>query len=264
MNHLKKIIGLLLVRNEERFVEQVVRNVIDFCDHLFLVDHQSADETVPILRRLHEEYPGKTSLHQIQHSSESHELLQPFVGSETWVFGVDGDELYDPALLRTFRSHLLSGKFDDEWMILGNVLHVDKLDEEHHTASGYLAPPCRSITKLYNFAAIDSWNGKTVERLHGGTPHFRPGFHIQKKRFLQDEYGWENAPLRCLHLCFLSRSSKNPSQQRQNIMEINAARGMGFFKRIARTLLCMPEPASWKQQYYQRGRRHTVDAAPFF
>lgn len=261
---LKKIIGILLVRNEERFVEQAVRNVIDFCDHLLLVDHQSLDETVSILEQLQKEYQGKVSLHPIQHSSESHELLQPFVASDTWIFGVDGDELYDPARLAIFRKRILGGEFDEEWMVLGNVLHTDELDEVKRCAFGYLAPPSRSITKLYNFAAIDEWKGNTVERLHGGQPQFRPGFHEQKKRLLQHEYSWEQSPLRCLHLCFLRRSSVELSEQRRNIMEINAGRGIGFFKRIARALFHLPEPASWKQEHYQRGERQTVNASPFF
>ena len=260
----KRIIGILLVRNEERFVEQAVRNVIDFCDPLLLVDHQSSDQTVSILQPLRDVYPEKVSLHQIQYPAQSHELLQPFVGSDTWVFGVDGDELYDPERLASFRKKILAGEFDLEWMVLGNVLHVDQLDEEHHKASGYLAPPSRSITKLYDFAAIDAWKGNTVERLHGGRPEFRPGFHEQKKRLLHHEYSWEQSPLRCLHLCFLQRSSVELSEQRRNIMEISARRGMGFFKRIARALFHVPEPASWKQQHYQRGERQTVDASLFF
>ena len=261
---LKKIIGILLVRNEERFVEQAARNVIDFCDHLLLVDHQSSDQTVSILRHLQEMYPEKISLHQIQHPAESHELLQPFVGSDTWIFGVDGDELYDPERLASFRKRILAGEFNQEWMILGNVLHVEELDEQASLATGYLGPPSRSITKLYNFAAITAWRGKKLERLHGGRPQFRAGFHEQKKRLLQHEYSWEQSPLRCLHLCFLQRSSVELSEQRRNIMEISASRGMGFFKRIARALFHVTEPVSWKQQHYQRGERHAIDAAPFF
>lgn len=308
---MKKIIGIFLVQNEERFIEQAVLNVLDFCDHLILVDHQSLDQTLSILQRLGDLYPEKISLHQIQNSKESHQLLQPFVGTDTWVFGIDGDELYDPKGLISFRYRILSGEFNEEWMVLGNVLHVDALfenstaeahsavapilassnvndtlsrcmkeaqgtapstanlerglrNQQFHFASGYFSPPSRSITKLYNFAAITAWNGKTVERLHGGDPQFRTGFHEQKKRLLQYEYSWEESPLRCLHLCFLKRSSVELAEQRQNIMEINAGRRMGFFKRIARALFRLPEPASWKEQHYQRGERYVIDATPFF
>ena len=264
MNFSKKIIGILLVRNEECFVEQAVCNVLDFCDQLFLVDHESSDRTVSILQRLQHSYPEKISLHQIQHPSESQDLLQPFIGTPIWIFGVDGDELYDPERLVGFRKRILAGEFDQEWMVLGNVLHVDELDKAACRVSGYLAPPSRSITKLYNFAAIEAWPGKTLERLHGGQPQFRPGFHEQKKRLLQHEYSWEESPLRCLHLCFLKRSSVESSAQRRNIMEIHAGRGLGFLKKIARALFCLPQSVSWKQRHYQRGERQTVDAIPFF
>lgn len=304
----QKIIGIILVQNEERFVEQAVRNVLCFCDQILLVDHQSSDRTVSILQQQQHAYPEKISFHRIQHPSESQKLLQPFIGTPTWIFGVDGDELYDPERLAIFRKRLLAGEFDDYWMLLGNVLHVDDLTENStadmhcsvapvlasssindalsrcapealgttlpaaslqkglnsQKASGYLAPPSRSITKLYNFAAIEAWEGKTQERLHGGQPQFRPGFDEQKKRLLQYEYSWEESPLRCLHLCFLKRSSVEPSTQRRNIMEIDAGRGLGFLKRIARQLLRLRQPASWKQQHYQRGERHTIEAGPFF
>lgn len=261
---MKKIIGIFLVQNEERFVEQAVLNVLGFCDQVLLVNHHSSDRTASILQKLQQSYPEKISFHEIRHPSESQKLLKPWIGTKTWVFGVDGDELYDPERLAIFRERLLRGEFDGEWMVLGNVLHVDALDEIAYQASGYLAPPSRSITKLYNFAAIDAWNGKTQERLHGGQPQFRPGFHEQKKRLLQHEYSWEESPLRCVHLCFLKRSSVELSTQRRNIMEIEAGRGLGFLKRIARALFGLPQATSWKQEHYQRGERETLNVASFF
>lgn len=270
----QKIIGIVLVRNEERFLEQVVRNILNFCDQLLLVDHHSSDGTLSIFQHLHQEHPAKISLHQIESPSESQKLLEPWIGTKTWVFGVDGDELYDPERLIHFRKEILAGKFDQEWMVLGNVLHVDHLFEEGNEflkedgnfqkASGYLAPPSRSITKLYNFAAIEAWPGKTLERLHGGEPRFKPGFHAQKKRLLQYEYSWEESPLRCLHLCFLKRSHVELATDRQNIMEIDAGRGIGYWKKIIRVLLGRPKPASWKQQHYQRGGRCTHETTAFF
>ena len=217
-----QIIGIVLVRNEECFVEQAIQNILLFCDRLLLVDHESSDGTLAILRSFEQEHSEKISLHQIHHPRESHELLKPFVGSSTWIFGVDGDELYDPERLSLFRERLLSGEFDQDWMILGNVLHVEVLDKK--TAAGYLAPPSRSITKLYNFAGIESWEGETIERLHGGAPCFRPGFHEQKKRKLFETETWEEASLRCLHLCFISRSHSVSTTMRKNIMEIYCAR----------------------------------------
>ena len=261
---LKKIIGIFLVRNEDRFIKQAINNVITFCDEILLVDHTSTDGTLEILRCAQEQHPKKISLYQIAYPRDTHDLLKKYAGTATWIFGVDGDEIYDPERLIIFRQRLLSGEFDDVWMILGNVLHVDQFEEEQKSASGYLAPPSRSITKLYNFSAIDTWEGNTIERLHGGTPHFRSGFDAQKKRLLQNEYLWNEAPLRCLHLCFLPRSSKDQSLQRKNIMELYTADTLALLRKGMRYLLGLPQPASWKQEHYRRGEKHTVDTRPFF
>ncbi|MFI0348479.1 MAG: glycosyltransferase family 2 protein [Chthoniobacterales bacterium] len=263
-----KIIGIVLVRNEDRFIEQVVKNITEFCDHVFLVDHASSDNTVSILQRLESQYPGKFSLHQITDPRESQEFLKPFIGTKTWVFGVDGDELYDPEGLTLFRKHLMAGLFDDYWMILGNVIHCNQLNLAAGTASGYATPPSRSITKLYNFSAIVSWDGETPERLHGGTLQFRSGFHEQKKRSLQHEYSWDNALLRCLHLCFIPRSSSESSAMRQNIMETLAG---GTIRRLCRRtkiflqkIFHQPIASTWKQKHYARGDSLCVNAKPFF
>ena len=263
-----KIVGIILVRNEDRFVEQVVKNVTGFCDHILLVDHDSSDNTVSILQRLQRQYPEKFSLHRITAPRESQELLKPLIGTKTWVFAIDGDELYDPVRLVTFRQRLMAGQFDDYWMIVGNALHCDQLDLAAGTASGYATPPSRSITKLYNFSAITAWDGNTPERLHGGTPHFRNGFYEQKKRLLQHEYSWADAPLRCLHLCFIPRSSKNSSAIRQNIME-TLGRGKIYrcYQQVEvflRNIFQQPERSPWKQKHYARGERQRVDAKPFF
>lgn len=256
-----QIIGIFLIRNEDRFIEQAIQNVLDFCDQLLLVDHGSKDKTLFILNDLHKRHPKKIKIYQIKHPRESHDLLKKFVGTSTWVFGIDGDEIYDLERLQTFRTRLLAGDFEDSWMLLGNVLHVDKI--EYTTVSGYLAPPSRSITKLYNFAAIDSWDGNTLERLHGGHPQFREGFHEQKKRQLQHEYSWENAPLRCLHLCFLSRSSLQKTLLRKNIMETY---GVNLLSSLFKRLISFfsSSKSSWKQKHYRRGARYTFDAKSFF
>jgi glycosyltransferase involved in cell wall biosynthesis len=264
--HQPQIIGIVLVRNEESYVEQAILNILSFCDRLLLVDHESLDGTLPILLSLQSKHPEKISVHSIHHPRESHELIKPYVGTETWIFGVDGDEIYDPEGLLHFRKRLLSGEFDTEWMLVGNVLHVEELDPR--TATGYMAPPSRSITKLYNFSAIESWDGNTGERLHGGEPHFRSGFHDQKKRKLFEESRWEEASLRCLHLCFIPRSPHIGATVRKNIVETY---GGGITTIIKNQLITMirgflgtSEHSSWKQKHYARGQRVSVRSSPFF
>ena len=263
---MKKILGIVLVRNEDRFVRQAVRNVWEFCDRILLVDHRSEDATAGILREFAAEPSGKASFHAIAHPRESHALLKPFVGTDTWVFGVDGDEIYDPRGLQAFRPRLLAGEFDSHWMILGNVLHCDRFGVWNSTASGFPSPPSRSITKLYNFAAIDSWDGDTPERLHGGHLAFRSGFHERDKRQLQLEYSWEESPLRCLHACFVPRSSLDePGATRENLIEMFNGGWTNRIKRLALRLAGVQVMSStWKREHYARGELLTVQAKPFF
>lgn len=263
---LKQIVGIVLVRNEDRFVRQSVRNVLGFCDRILLVDNESTDGTPTILRELAASNPQKISFHAIRHPRESHDLLKRYAGTPTWVFAVDGDELYDSERLQSFRVRLISEEFDNHWMILGNVHHCDHLDEEGEFAEGYSTPPGRSITKLYNFAAIRSWDGGTPERLHGGNPEFLLGYNDQMKRQLQNEYSWEESPLRCLHFCFLSRSSLDVGDGgfRENIMETYEGGWTNLLKRFLRMLRGQPTVSDWKRERYARGERSKVSTAAFF
>jgi len=151
-------------------------------------------------------------------------------------------------------------------MILGNVLHTTRLDRENLTATGHLAPPSRSITKLYNFAAIHSWGGDSVERLHGGTPVFRAGFNADAKCHLHAGHGWDDAPLRCLHLCFVGRSGRDTGEAatRENIDEIYNVGPLTRAMRWLRALRGRSTDSAWKQARYRRGSEETVDTRPFF
>lgn len=260
-----KIIGIVLVRNEDLFVGRAVENIAAFCDTILLCDHQSTDGTIRVLEDLVRRIPH-ARLHRLGHPSESQELLKPFVGTPVWVFGVDGDELYDPTRLPAFRTRLRSGEFRHNWRMKGNVLHCTELHPGHSTATGYMAPPSRSITKLYNFEAIVSWDGDTPERLHGGTIRFQPGFDDNKKQNFQESIGWEETPLRCLHTCFLPRSSQDVAGTgiRENIMETYRGGIGGLMRRFVLRLVGRHPESRWKQEHYRRGPLETVDTRPFF
>lgn len=261
------IVGIVLVRNEDLFVGRAVKNIAVFCDKIILCDHGSTDGTIEILEQLAGEIPH-AELHTLRHPSESHELLKPYMGTDTWVFGVDGDEIYDPERLREFRGRLLSGEFDRVWRMKGNVLHCTSLASDRSSAAGHMAPPSRSITKLYHFSAITSWDGDTVERLHGGTIQFRDGFDDDMKLNFQESLGWDESPLRCLHLCFLRRSSRDSEVRglavRENIMEIHRGGISGWLRRAVNRLLNRQPDSRWKLDHYRRGPVGTVDARPFF
>ncbi len=254
-----EIVGIVLVRNEDLHVERAVRNAARFCDRMILCDNGSRDGTAGILRILASELP-QASFHAFRHPRESHELVKPFCGTNTWVFGVDGDEIYDSAGLAVLRERILGGEFDRVWRMKGNVLHVTELGEGF--AQGHAAPPSRSITKLYNFSAIRAWDGNTVERLHGGRIEFAEGWNDAMKCNLQDEVPWDDSPLRCLHLCFLPRSSRDRASAgaRANIMETY---GTGL-RGLAARFLGGSSRARWKHDHYRQGPEVSVDTRPFF
>jgi len=264
----------VLVRNEDVFVEQAIRNAVTFCDRIHAVDHMSTDATWEILQQLAQEF-DTLDVRRARHSRVSHEVLEPYAGTDTWVLRIDGDELYDPERLDELRGALQAGAHQDSFRVLGNVLHAVRLDPDM-TAHGYLSPPSRPISALFNFRSVSSWTG-SLERLHSGRAAFVTGYSWDAIYSLYQDYDWETSPLRCLHVCFLQRSSQDvDGDARANLGELDAYRRspLGVAERAARRLLNRPagSPAqvamrargvSWKDAKYRRGECVAIDATPF-
>jgi hypothetical protein len=264
------IVGIVLVRNEDQFVEQAIRNIVAFCDVIHAVDHVSTDGTWEILSALEREF-DHLEARRTHHADDSHALIERYAGTDTWVFGVDGDELYDSARLAGLREELRAGAYRDVFKVASNVVNCVLLDRDGERATGYPSPPSRSITKLYNFAAIESWAGDGSERLHGGTIVFRDGYDERAVDNIGERLSWEQTPLRCLHLCFLPRSSQDPHESsreptaRPILMEsaMHDRTWRGALKRRLRGRRG-PEISAWKREKYMRGDLVTVETSPFF
>ncbi len=266
-----EVIGVVLVRNEDRFVEQAILNVAGFCDRIYAFDHVSTDRTREVLGRLARELDHLT-VRRTSDTRDSHRPLEQYVGSTAWALGVDGDELYDPAALSRMRHRLEAGVFDEAFHLKGHVLNCTQLDVEARRATGYLAPPSRPVTKLFNLGAADAWTG-CPQRLHGGDVRFRPGYDWSSLRYVSGETDWDTDPLRMLHLCFLPRSSADHEVAvRRNLSETAAfRRGMrGIPRRLRARRAIDPRMkeyraagSSWKQEWYARGPVVSVDASPF-
>jgi len=269
-----QFVGVVLVHNEDVFVEQAIRNIARFCDRIHAVDHLSTDRTLEILHRL----AGELDHVKVVRSSDagdSHRAIEAHAGTSTWVLGVDGDELYDPSALALLRAELEGGAHDDVFRLKGHVLNCNGLDQPPSVASGYLAPPSRPVTKLFNMAAVDSWTG-CLERLHDGDTAFRRGYGWDSLRYTSEGTDWESDPLRMLHTCFLRRSSEDASDTapvRRGLPETGAYRRgwRGLLHRLRRRRHIDPRikeyqraGSGWKREWYAHGPVVTVDARPFF
>jgi hypothetical protein len=204
-----EIKAVCLVKNEERYLADVIRNSLSMCDSGILLDNMSTDRTPEIAKAFPWEY------RQVEDVRNTHQHIEEFVGKPFWIFGVDGDEIYSPAGLSVLRQQLLRGTFADFWMVRGAMLHVDKLWEHKGRilARGFKGPPSPSVVNLYNFELLKNWSDPGKNTLFHGKDLAFKGKHTKDSRYMFYDHGksWEEDPLRCLHLRFIQRSSVDPS-----------------------------------------------------
>lgn len=261
-----RIVGSVLVHNEDLFVERAIRNAAGFFDRIHAFDHVSTDGTWDVLRTLAQEY-DHLEVKRTRNSGDAHASLAGYAGTRTWVLGVDGDELYDPQGLARLREALLAGEHADVFRMKAHVLNCEELDAERRTASGWLAPPSRPVTKLFYYGAVDSWP-TSPDPLQTGDPAFREGYGWEVRRDLADTTGWDDDPLRLLHVCFLRRSTADPDRDwalRYSVNETLTYRRdlLGALVRRVRGTPARKDPANWKDRWYRVGDRVTLDVSSF-
>jgi len=262
-----QIIGIVLFRNEDRFLNQAISNFCDLCDQVFLFNNGSEDRSMQIAK----EWDGKRDhvyAYDVNDPSYTQYCLLPYINTPTWVLAVDGDEVYDPFRLKTLLGELREGKYKESFQVMGNVLHCEDIDTSVMKASGYLARPSRSMTKLYNFSAIRSWEGPWQERLHGGKVHFNTGYDSSCKLEWQYEKSWDESLFRCLHMVFLSRSSLDGNEEAQygrpNIAEKMSYSRRRLFINALREKMGLHKNSFSKRELYARGNLETIDISNFF
>ncbi len=206
-----KIIGICLVKNEDIYIERVLKNISSFCDEIRVVDNNSKDNTVDRVKKCMAEFPN-VSLEHIKHVNETHTIVEDYAGKDKWIFGVDGDEIYDPKGLSILRPKLLEGKYQNYWMVRGYFYHLVKFNLKTKKAVGHMGPPAKDPNKLYNFSMLESWRCDFEQPLfHCQThvfknPKYRPT-HKPKKKKLYLKTSWEDCAIRCVHTRMLQRST---------------------------------------------------------
>ncbi len=207
-----EIIGICLVKNEDIYIERVLKNISGFCDKIRVIDNGSTDDTIEIVKKCIKRFSNIT-LEHTKRINRTHKIVEGYAGEDKWIFGVDGDEIYDPKGLSVLRSEILNGDYQNFWMLRGYFYHLVQLDAKTNQAVGYLAPPSKDPNKLYNFSLLERWRADNVQPIfHCQTHRFKdPQYysqHYPKNKKLHRKYGWEDCPLRCIHTRMLQRSSK--------------------------------------------------------
>lgn len=212
-----------MIRNEEFFIERVLKNIEGICDEIIVLEHKSEDDTLEIVQRFAKDNP-KIRIVRIESPVDAigTPVIQALMGSPTWVFSVDGDEIYDPQGLGRLRKELLSGTYQDMWSIRGHYLHCVDLDLKRMTAKGYLGPPSKEVTKIRNFSLVKTWRPDGRNTLFQSRDIvYRDESYIDPLRTesrgramvrpdkcyrVYKDFSWEDTYLRCLHLRFIKRS----------------------------------------------------------
>ena len=174
---------------------------------------------------------------------------------------------------RRFRGDLLEGAHADVFRMKAHVLNCDELDESRQPrirlARAALAPGDEALQLRGARVVV----GKS-RAASGRERRLQPGLHWESRRDLADGTTWADDPLRCLHVCFLSRRAATgttgpgrPSLAESRVFDRGA-------DRVAEATRAPPQPPPQIRSYSARARtgsasgmraanRVTVDASPF-
>jgi glycosyltransferase involved in cell wall biosynthesis len=264
MKQSARVIGICLIKNEDIHIKRILKNVVGFCDEIIVLDNLSTDKTHTTVAKLTQAHPN-IRLQKIIDCKTSHSVISPYAGTNTWIFRIDGDEIYDAASLLLLRNNLLSGIYDKFWRIEGNSLNCTDIDFENTIAQGYLSPPSKPAPQLYNFSMLNSWVDTNAERLHGDNIVFKPGFDKDRRLLLFEQYSWEESPFRCLHICFMKRSSlddERTARLNPNELATGFAMPLNFFRNLLKSKLSFE--SNYKLEKYKIGPLVSKHVPEFF
>ena len=263
---MSQILGVLLVKNEEHFIAWSLMNIVNFCDHIIVLDNCSTDRTYQIAESI-STLQNNVELIVVRNANDTQKFLDDYFGTQTWVLGADGDEIHDPIGLMRLKGRLQSGEFDQYWALSSKYCHVTDIDFDQSIAQGYSSPEAKSGVKLYNFNAIEKWRSswRKRERLHGPGKVFRSGFSQEQVYDFSVSESWQTADFRCLHLCFLPRSPREIERHLNNRVPVrkNPAETK-LLRRVSRKIERVhPQSQDYRQKRYARGSVRSFDIQDF-
>jgi len=219
-----RIHGISILQNEEYYCALAIENAMALCDELLILENNSTDRTREICMRMVNRHQGKVRMETLDDLNQSHEYCRRHAGTDAWVFGVDGDEIYDPIGLAALRVRIMRGDFAGFWRVRANYLHACALwiGYDPRTrgmspyAEGWLGPPSHQVSKLYNMAIIDDWpmdQGRAI--FQPKRKKWKKG-HRDRRHDVFEQYAWAESYFRCLHLRFLPRT---PGEEKEDLVE---------------------------------------------
>jgi hypothetical protein len=130
-----KIVTLIPVKNEGDFLEQTLKNVCSFSDHVIIADQSSTDNTREICKKF-------SKVIVIDNPNEGHSnrvrwlLLDQArkLGTDNLIFCIDADEMISPKIVDEIKEFLLTNKsvpgvaIGFKWIQLWNSLEKHRID----------------------------------------------------------------------------------------------------------------------------------------
>lgn len=103
-----KLAGLLRIKNESRWIRMVLESLLGVCDHVFVLDDHSTDNTVEICQSFGSFVTGfRSSFDTLDEARDKTFLLhQAMAYNPEWALMIDGDEVLEAEAARKF-IHLL-------------------------------------------------------------------------------------------------------------------------------------------------------------
>jgi len=242
------IAAVMMVKNEDRWIGQAIRNIQHFADEILVIDNGSADGTADIARIMGAKVVTELDMRQ------THRCIDPYLhGFKGWVFGVDGDELYDPVGLKRVKADIEAGYLSGAFQVETCFLHATEIKGK--TARGYMGPPARTPSKLYNFAKLTAWPCDGRHILFQART--RQIVRCTPREACYQALGWDKSPFRVLHTRFLRRSSKEHGEgigmrlHGEDLLGFGDAKDRGYVK--GRNV----------RRYYRIGEQVTRDVSVF-
>ncbi len=94
-----KIYGMLRIKDEARWIERVLRAMLPVCEHIFIFDDHSTDDTVKICRSFSQVTVFESPFEGLEETRDKNYLIEKVeqvAAAEDWILALDGDEELAP------------------------------------------------------------------------------------------------------------------------------------------------------------------------